>query len=314
MSISLSSRTTAILQALIVTAIWSASWVFIKIGLRSGVTPLVFAGMRYFVAFLALLIACLSNPTTRAELRRLRFRQWRLLILLGVLWYALVPGAQFIALSRLPSATLGLILNMTPVLVAIIGTWLLREYLTRAQVVGILLFLFGLMLYFFSAAGISGQVIGLIFATVCLIGNTFATVTARYINRSNTLHPLTVTTGSVGIGSVLLLATGLVVEGAPTLDLTTGGIILWLGVVHTALAYTLWNASLRHLTAAESSLINGLVLVQITLLAWVFLGEAVTGVQIAGLGITLVGVAVVQLRGLPGLIAARLPGIKTRGA
>ena len=46
----------------------------------------------------------------------------------------------------------------------------------------------------------------------------------------------------------------------------------------------------------ESSLINNTMLVQIALLAWVFLGEEVAGLKILGLGLVALGVLVVQLR------------------
>jgi drug/metabolite transporter (DMT)-like permease len=59
-------------------------------------------------------------------------------------------------------------------------------------------------------------------------------------------------------------------------------IILWLAVANTALALALWNGTLRTLSAMESSLINNTMLFQITLLAWVFPGERLTGRQALG--------------------------------
>ena len=50
-----SPHTIALLQALLVTFIWSLSWVFIKIGLQ-GIPPITFAGLRYTLAFLCLLV------------------------------------------------------------------------------------------------------------------------------------------------------------------------------------------------------------------------------------------------------------------
>jgi drug/metabolite transporter (DMT)-like permease len=40
-------------------------------------------------------------------------------------------------------------------------------------------------------------------------------------------------------------------------------IIGWLSVINTAFAFTLWNHTLRTLTAVESSVMNNTVLVQI---------------------------------------------------
>ena len=43
---------------------------------------------------------------------------------------------------------------------------------------------------------------------------------------------------------------------------------------NTALAFTWWNLSLQRLSAVESAGINNTMLIQIGLLAWVFLDEA----------------------------------------
>ena len=61
-----SSHAVPILQALLVTFLWSSSFVIIKIGLEE-IPPLVFAGARYFIAFLVLL-PFLFKPETAAEI------------------------------------------------------------------------------------------------------------------------------------------------------------------------------------------------------------------------------------------------------
>jgi drug/metabolite transporter (DMT)-like permease len=66
--------------------------------------------------------------------------------------------------------------------------------------------------------------------------------------------------------------------------------------VNTAFAFTLWNRSLRHLTATESSVINNTMMIQIALLAWLVLGEALSLREAFGLAVAAVGVLVVQLR------------------
>ncbi len=60
-------------------------------------------------------------------------------------------------------------------------------------------------------------------------------------------------------------------------------IIIWLAVINTAFAFTLWNHTLRTLTAVELSVINGLMMPQIALLAFVFLGEPLSTKEVLGL-------------------------------
>jgi drug/metabolite transporter (DMT)-like permease len=70
----------------------------------------------------------------------------------------------------------------------------------------------------------------------------------------------------------------------------------WLAVVNTALAFWLWNKSLQVLTAMESSIINNTMLVQISLLAWLFLDESLTWVGAAGLAVASIGTVLVNLK------------------
>lgn len=67
----------------------------------------------------------------------------------------------------------------------------------------------------------------------------------------------------MGIGEGVLLATGVATQGFGQLDLLQWLIIGRLAIVNTAFAFTLWNYTLRTLTAVESSIIHGAMLPQI---------------------------------------------------
>jgi drug/metabolite transporter (DMT)-like permease len=108
----------------------------------------------------------------------------------------------------------------------------------------------------------------------------------------------------MAIGSVLLLGAGLWLEGWPELDLRGWAIVAWLAAVNTAFAFTLYNRTLRVLTAVESSVIVNLLLVMVAAMAWIFLGEALDMRQVAGLALATAGVLIVQ-------VAPRLGGRAT---
>ena len=93
----------------------------------------------------------------------------------------------------------------------------------------------------------------------------------------------------------MLLGVGVASEGWPRLDLTGWLIIAWLAVVNTAFAFTLWNHTLRTLTAVESSVVNNTMTIQIAVLAIIFLGERLGPLQFVGLALAAAGAAVVQL-------------------
>jgi drug/metabolite transporter (DMT)-like permease len=93
----------------------------------------------------------------------------------------------------------------------------------------------------------------------------------------------------------VLLAVGLALEGFPAVSLTGWLIIGWLALVNTALAFTIWNHTLRTLTAVESSVVNNTMTIQIAVLAIVFLAEKLGPLQLVGLLLAAGGAAVVQL-------------------
>jgi drug/metabolite transporter (DMT)-like permease len=283
------------LQALFVTFLWSTSWVLIKFGLKE-IPPISFAGIRYTLAFLTLIPAVWASATRRKEFRALRLSDWLRLSLLGVVLYSLTQGAQFVALSFLPAVTLSLILSFSPAAVALFGAWFLGERLTRRQWIGVVGFLLGAAIYFLPL-GVPLQILGLVVAALGLLSQSCASLLGRAVNRRGDLHPLVVTVVSMGVGSLLLLATGFVAEGVPRLDASGWGIVLWLAIVNTGLAFTIWNHTLRSLSAIESTLINNTMLVQIAILAWLFLGEPINAREAVGLLLAVIGVLFVQING-----------------
>lgn len=296
-----SSHLVAALQALLVTFLWSTSWVLIKIGLQD-IPALTFAGLRYGLAFLVLLPLALRS----GALARLRAPDWRALAALGLVLYAVTQGAQFLALSHLPAQTASLLMSFSPVAVALLGASFLREPLTARQAAGIGLFLGGTLLYFLPLEPAPGLLAGVLVALVGVVANAVASVLGRAVNRSERIGPLAVTVGSMGIGSAALLTAGVVTQGLPALDARGWSIVLWLAVVNTAFAFTLWNHTLRTLTATESSVLNNTMLLQIAVLAWLFLGEALSPKEILAFAVAAAGILVVQLR--PGLTRFRSRG------
>lgn len=290
-----SSRARAVLQALFVTFLWSTSWVLIKFGLDE-IPALTFAGLRYALAFL-LLLPLLGRRDVRLSIARLSRREWLLLVALGVVMYTLTQGAQFLALDRLPAQTTSLVLSFSPVVVAFLGVALLAERPAPAQGVGVLLSVVGAVTFLYPASFPQSQVIGVMIAVAGLFANAGAAVLGRYVNRAATLPAAVVTIISMGVGSALLLGAGVGTQGLPDLTLRGWAIVAWLAAVNTAFAFTLWNVTLRKLSAMESSIINNTMLIQIAILAWVFLGEGLGLRQMLGLVLAAAGTLVVQLGG-----------------
>jgi len=292
------SRRLAIALAIFVTFLWSTSWILIKVGLQSeDLEPLSFAGLRYALA--ALILLPLGLPALR------RARPWtagRGLMLraagLGLLLYAVAQGAAFAALDLLPAATVGLVLSTTPVVVALLSRRHATEGATRIQLLGIGVLVAGVLLYFgleaVPAAALLGVGIALVGMLATAVGAQMGRTLARdAMDRFGGAVALTGVT--MAIGAAVLLTGGVALEGVPQLSATAWLICGWLALVNTAFAFTLWNHTMRRLTAIESSVLNTAMLVQIAILAWLFLGESLDLRQIVGLGLALCGVLLVQV-------------------
>ncbi len=287
-------RRRAIWQAFLVTFLWSTSWVLVKFGLED-IPALTFAGLRYCLAFLILLPFFLRSAE-RQSLKSLSRRQWLTLAALGLVYYTLTQGTQFLGLELLPAITFSLLLNFSAPLVALLSIPLLKEPPTPLQWAGIGVFLLGVAVYFYPIFIPAGLAVGLAVGLLSVVATTVASLIGRAINRQSGLPPLTVTVVSMGIGAPALLGIGLAFEPLPVMGWQQWGIVAWLAVINTAFAFTLWNHTLQTLSATESSMINNTMLVQIAALAWLFLGERPTGQQILGMAGALIGAVLVNLR------------------
>ncbi len=286
-------HTGAILTALFVTVLWSSSWILIRWGLDDeGLSPLVFAGIRYLLASAVLTALVIATPRHRVEISTLGRSQWVQLATLGLVFVAVAQGAQFVAIDSQPAASSSLVLSLTPLLVAGISAATLGERPTLRQMTGAWLIVAGALAYFAGDLGFTG--VGLAASLVGLGANAAAAIIGRGVNRHRNLSPLVVTVVSMGVGAIVLMLTGLLAEGVPRVSGRGWLILAWLAVVNTALAFTLWNRALRTLSAAESAAINNTMLIQIGILAWLFLDEVPGTLGVLGMVAVSVGVYLAQ--------------------
>ena len=288
------SHLAAVGIALLVTVLWSSSWILIRWGLDDeGLEPITFAALRYGLAA-AIVVGwfLLRGRAQRPPLTPMSRPALYRILLLGLVMYALTQGAQFVAIDNQPAATTSLVLSMTPLLVAGFAVGSLGEIPTRPQVLGAVMVIAGAWLYF--SGDLGATTVGMIAALVGLGANVAASLLGRHVNREDRTSPLLVTALSMSVGAVALAGAGLALEGLPAVSLRAWLIIGWLAVVNTAVAFTLWNLSLKRLSAVESAGINNTMIIQIAILAWVFLDEPLGAVEVVGILLVSVGVFFTQ--------------------
>jgi len=127
------SHIRAVLLALLVTFLWSSSFVLIKFGLADGIPPITFAGLRYSFGFLTLLLIIISKRKHRDTLKSVSGKMWMKLVFLGILFYTITQGTNFISLSLLPANTVSLIYNFGPLLIALGSGLIIKEDTSQKQ-------------------------------------------------------------------------------------------------------------------------------------------------------------------------------------
>ncbi len=282
-------RLIAIGESLLVTLIWSSTFVVVKIGLET-LGPLTIAGLRYFLGAVVLLPFLIKRQSLKTPISK---DLWLRLILIGVSAYTIGNGALFWGLKYIPATTGSFMLSLIPLFVLAGGALLLREIPTGWQIFGVFLSLVGSVLFFSSGMG-PGEPKGIAVVSIGLVGILGFNLLGRGIARDGKLDTLTLTTLPLAIGGILSMLLALIVEGIPQFTPKSIIIVLFLAVVNTSLGYLLYNHSLRELTALEMNMILNLSPLFTAILSWVLLGETLGTIQILGMLVVIVGVIFVQ--------------------
>ncbi|MDG6985986.1 MAG: DMT family transporter [Nitrososphaerota archaeon] len=293
-----SPRTVPYAVALLVTVLWSSSFVLIKWGLTD-IPPLYFATLRYGLAFVILLVADVALSPRGGQRAAFGGRNGALLVIAGVGGYTVAQGLQYVGLFYLPAVTTSFLLNFNPFFVLLLGVGLLKEKVTAVQLVGFGFAVLGAYLFFSERVTWGGQIFGVVMVLASGVGWAVYVVAVRFFYGSFRLSPLRLTTVTMGIGVAGLV--GLTLASGEYAPLTSVGVltVVWLASVNTALAFVLWNWTLKAIPAYEATILQDLMLIEIALFAFFFLGEPITLLMVAGMGLVIVGVVVAQLNGRP---------------
>jgi drug/metabolite transporter (DMT)-like permease len=140
-------RINAIFKGLIITFLWSSSYILTKFGLQD-VPPLSLVGLRYIIASIILIPIAFY----KGEHLRITGYLWKLAFI-GFLGYTIAQGLQCVWLFYLPSVTVTLLLNFIPVTVLILNFILTKRSPNRIQIMGMMLVIIGVYLFFKDSQG-----------------------------------------------------------------------------------------------------------------------------------------------------------------
>lgn len=281
--------------AVIVTILWSSSFVLIKWGLAD-IPPIYFATLRYALAFVVLLAVEVAFGRRGVKGAPMGRRQTVQIVIAGVAGYTVAQGFEFVGLYYLPAVTTSFLLALNPIFVLALGVGLLGEGASLSQLGGLGLVLAGAWAFFSTKVAWGGQWLGLLVVLASGIGWAIYVVSVRSLHKSGYIGSLRLTTVTMGVGVAGMVVLTLVSNQYAAL--TTNGvlIIVWLATVNTALAFFMWNWVLRAIPAYELTVLQNVMLVEIAIFAFVFLQETITPIMMVGMALVLAGVFIVQAR------------------
>ncbi|OMI37562.1 DMT family transporter [Streptomyces sparsogenes] len=223
---------------------------------------------------------------------------WRGILVSGVVWF----GGYMVALNwgeRLVDAgTAALLVNVGPILMALLAARLLGEALPPRLLAGMAVSFGGAVVVGLSTSSGQGGGTSLLGVVLCLLA-AVAYATGVVAQKPALAYgtPLQVTAYSCLIGTVACLPfAGQLATELPKAPTSATLNMLYLGVVPTALAFTTWTYALARTPAGKMGATTYAVPAIVVLLSWLFLDEVPAWLTLLGGALCLAGVAVSRSR------------------
>ncbi|GAA2850567.1 DMT family transporter [Streptosporangium fragile] len=218
----------------------------------------------------------------------------------GILWFGLYMVALNWGEQEVDAGTAAMVVNIGPVLIALLGGWLLKEGFPPRLMAGMAVSFAGAVVVGFSMSGGGhASVAGVLLCLVAAVTYAAGVVCQKPALRHASALQVTAYGCFVGTAACLPFA-GQLVSQAATAPLPATLNVVYLGVFPTALAFTTWAYALARTTAGKMGATTYVVPALVVLMSWAVLGEVPGWFTLAGGVLCLAGVAVSRGRGRAG--------------
>ena len=280
---------------LLLCAIWSSTWIFIKLGLHD-LPPLGFAGVRFVIAsgVLALVNLARGARWPRAG------RDWGLIALTGFLTFGVNYGSLFWGEQRISSGLCAVLQATIPAFGLVFAHFYVPgERLTPMKTGGIALGLAGVAVIFSNQLQLAGAT-ALWGSAAVVLGSVAAAYAGVLVKaRGGNLDPSVLAAGQMIFGWVPLLLVGSWREGPPWRFHWTGQAVFalfYLALMGSSLAFCLYYWLARRTEITRIMLISLVTPVAAVVIGALVLGEKLDGRSaLGGVGV-LLGLGLVIFR------------------
>ena len=293
---------------LLLCAIWSSTWSFIKVGLHD-LPPTLYAGIRFVLASALLLGVNLvrRKPWPGSA------REWGFVAVTGWLTFSINYGLLFWGEEQITSGLAAVLQATIPAFGLVFAHFYLpAERLTLPKAAGVGLGLVGIGVIFADQLQLSGTraLWGSLAVVVGAAAAAYASVLVKAYARD--LDPAVLAGGQMFFGWMPLVAVGWAVEGSPWRLHWTGAAVFdvcYLAVMGSAVAFCLYYWLVRRVDVTRTMLISLVTPVVAILIGWALLNERLPGRTLAGGLCVLAGLGLVIHRRAPRVVAAPRPGV-----
>jgi drug/metabolite transporter (DMT)-like permease len=268
---------------------WASAFVAIR-HLGHTVTPGALTITRLGVAAVVLGVLVFRRRPTWPQRR-----DWPPLLACGVMWFGVYNLALNEAERRIDAGTAAMLIQVGPLLIALLAALFLGERLTPYVLVGIAVAFCGVaVISLANGEGGSGDVWGVVLTVLAAVTYAIGVVAQKPLTARIPPFELIFLSCLIGIVTSLPFAGG--VADLVHQPLSTLAWIAYLGVFPTALAFSTWAFALKRMGAARLSITTFLVPVIAIALAWVVLSEAPPPLAYVGGALCVVGVLISRRR------------------
>ncbi len=239
---------------------------------------------------------CLGVVALASGVPRPTAAQWRSIVVIGVLWFGVYNVALNEGEQRVDAGTAAMLIQVSPILIAVLAAVFLDERFTRYLVIGLTLAFGGVaMIAFSTSPGGDRDLIGVALCLLAAAVYAVSLVLQKPLVASLSGVHVTWLACSVGMIACLPFVGDLRSELG---DASTASIwwLVYLGVFPTAIAFSTYAYALRHMTASNLGVTTYLVPPITIVMGLVFLGETPPTIAYVGGAVALVGVAVARRR------------------
>ncbi|MFZ4984035.1 MAG: DMT family transporter [Blastocatellia bacterium] len=277
---------------IVLSLIWGSTWIFIKLGLRD-LPPITFAGLRFLVAGLVLLVIvrCRRVLVPRDP------RQLYWLAGTGIISITINYALVFWGETRIPSGLAAVLQAMIPVFGLLIAHHLLpTEPLSKRRLLGVLVGFAGVAVIFYDQTRIDGWAavqgsFALLFSSLCIaLGNVLVKSKLQHVD------PAVIAACQMNFGFPPLLLAGWLWEGNPFAlrwTMLAALSLLYLALVGSALAFLLYYWLVARVEVTKTMLISLVIPVVALLIGAVVAGERLTLSILAGSVTILIGIGII---------------------